>query len=420
MYQALYRKYRPKTFDEVIGQEHITTTLTHQIESGNISHAYLFTGSRGTGKTSTAKIFAKAINCLNPINGSPCGDCRVCKALSQENNLDIVEIDAASNNRVDEVRDIREKVKFLPVEAKYKVYIIDEVHMLTESAFNALLKTLEEPPSHIVFILATTDVQKLPTTIISRCMRFDFHLLSDLTLKKHLKHIFSLENIECEDDALTQIVKSAQGSVRDMLSIADGIVAFSNGKIKSEDVSKILGTTDYDTNLKIIESISEKNIGIALSLLDGVEKSGKNMNVVAKDLTQCVRDLIVAKTCPDAKDMLSFTQEIFEKYTDVCSKIDLDKLLQFMKIFSSMITELKFALSPKTLLESAIIDCTLNEKKNWILKTTLKNKPCKTQNLCRHNHFGEKLYYIFVSIMIEFFMLCAEIFEMWNLTKMNL
>ncbi len=364
MYQALYRKYRPKTFDEVIGQEHITTTLTHQIESGNISHAYLFTGSRGTGKTSTAKIFAKAINCLNPINGSPCGDCRVCKALSQENNLDIVEIDAASNNRVDEVRDIREKVKFLPVEAKYKVYIIDEVHMLTESAFNALLKTLEEPPSHIVFILATTDVQKLPTTIISRCMRFDFHLLSDLTLKKHLKHIFSLENIECEDDALTQIVKSAQGSVRDMLSIADGIVAFSNGKIKSEDVSKILGTTDYDTNLKIIESISEKNIGIALSLLDGVEKSGKNMNVVAKDLTQCVRDLIVAKTCPDAKDMLSFTQEIFEKYTDVCSKIDLDKLLQFMKIFSSMITELKFALSPKTLLESAIIDCTLNEKKN--------------------------------------------------------
>ncbi len=364
MYQALYRKYRPKTFDEVVGQEHITTTLVHQIESGSISHAYLFTGSRGTGKTSTAKIFAKAINCLHPKNGSPCGECEVCKALSQENNLDIVEIDAASNNRVDEVRDIREKVKFLPVSAKYKVYIIDEVHMLTESAFNALLKTLEEPPSHIVFILATTDVQKLPTTIISRCMRFDFHLLSDVTLSEHLKHIFSLEKIEYEDDAITQIVKAAQGSVRDMLSIADGIVAFSNGKIKSEDVSKILGTTDYDTNLKIIENIESQNIGEALSILDKVEKTGKNMNVVAKDLAQCTRDLIVAKTCRDAKEMLSFTQDVFTKYETLSKKVDIEKLLGYMKIFSSMITELKFALSPKTLLESAIIDCTIDEKKN--------------------------------------------------------
>lgn len=363
MYQALYRKYRPQTFDKVVGQEHITTTLIHQIESGKISHAYLFTGSRGTGKTSTAKIFAKAINCLNPKNGSPCGECAVCRALSQENNLDIVEIDAASNNRVDEVRDIREKVKFLPVSAKYKVYIIDEVHMLTESAFNALLKTLEEPPNHIVFILATTDVQKLPATIVSRCMRFDFHLLSDETLKKHLKQIFTLEKIEFDEDAVTQIVKSAQGSVRDMLSIADGIVAFSKGKIKSEDVSSLLGTTDYDNNLSIVKSISTKDIGQALLCVDKAEKNGKNMNVVAKDLTQCVRDLIVAKTCNDAESMLGFTHEVYEKYKALADEIDVAKLMQYMKIFSSMITELKFALSPKTLLESAIIDCTL-EKKN--------------------------------------------------------
>ncbi len=363
MYQALYRKYRPQTFDEVIGQDHITTTLIHQIMSGNISHAYLFTGSRGTGKTSTAKIFAKAINCLSPVNGSPCGKCEVCRALSQENNLDIVEIDAASNNRVDEVRDIREKVKFLPVSAKYKVYIIDEVHMLTESAFNALLKTLEEPPSHIVFILATTDVQKLPATITSRCMRFDFHLLSDITLKNHLKHIFALENIECEDDAVTQIVKAAQGSVRDMLSIADGIVAFSNGKIKSDDVSKILGTTDHDTNLKIVEAIANGDIGQALTLVDKVEKSGKNMNVVAKDITQCVRDLIVAKTCPDAVDMLGLTHEIFNEYKKTSEKIDIQKLMYFMKVFSAMITELKFALSPKTLFESALIDAVVGDQK---------------------------------------------------------
>ena len=198
MYQALYRKYRPKSFDQIVGQDHIVLTLRNQIKKGQISHAYLFTGTRGTGKTTTAKIFAKAINCLNPQNGSPCCECSVCKALSEENNVDIIEIDAASNNRVDEIRDIREKVKYLPVNAKYKVYIVDEVHMLTESAFNALLKTLEEPPSHIVFILATTEVHKLPATILSRCMRFDFHLINEEVLINQLKQIFKNENIPIE------------------------------------------------------------------------------------------------------------------------------------------------------------------------------------------------------------------------------
>lgn len=365
LYQALYRKYRPQSFDDIVGQKHITTTLVHQIQSGNISHAYLFTGSRGTGKTSTAKIFAKAINCQNPQNGSPCGECEVCRALSDPNNMDIVEIDAASNNRVDEVRDIREKVKFMPVSAKYKVYIIDEVHMLTESAFNALLKTLEEPPKHIVFILATTEVQKLPATIISRCMRFDFHLLDDSVLKTHLKRIFEQEKISCDEDSFSLIVKSAQGSVRDMLSIAEGIVSYTGGNITKDQVMDVLGTTDHDTNLEIVGSLYQKDVGRAISLLDGAKKSGKNMNIVAKDISQCVRDLIVAKTCQDAKDILGFTNDVFDKYISLAKDIDINALMKYMKIFSSVITELKFALSPTVLIETAMIDCILDdEKKN--------------------------------------------------------
>ena len=365
LYQALYRKYRPQSFDDIVGQKHITTTLVHQIQSGNISHAYLFTGSRGTGKTSTAKIFAKAINCQNPQNGSPCGECEVCRALSDPNNMDIVEIDAASNNRVDEVRDIREKVKFMPVSAKYKVYIIDEVHMLTESAFNALLKTLEEPPKHIVFILATTEVQKLPATIISRCMRFDFHLLDDSVLKTHLKRIFEQEKISSDEDSYSLIVKSAQGSVRDMLSIAEGIVSYTGGNITKDQVMDVLGTTDHDTNLEIVGSLYQKDVGRAISLLDGAKKSGKNMNIVAKDISQCVRDLIVAKTCQDAKDILGFTNDVFDKYISLAKDIDINALMKYMKIFSSVITELKFALSPTVLIETAMIDCILDdEKKN--------------------------------------------------------
>lgn len=363
LYQALYRKYRPQSFDDIVGQKHITTTLVHQIQSGNISHAYLFTGSRGTGKTSTAKIFAKAINCQNPQNGSPCGECEVCRALSDPNNMDIVEIDAASNNRVDEVRDIREKVKFMPVSAKYKVYIIDEVHMLTESAFNALLKTLEEPPKHIVFILATTEVQKLPATIISRCMRFDFHLLDDSVLKTHLKRIFEQEKISCDEDSYSLIVKSAQGSVRDMLSIAEGIVTYTGGNITKDQVMDVLGTTDHDTNLEIVGSLYQKDVGRAISLLDGAKKSGKNMNIVAKDISQCVRDLIVAKTCQDAKDILGFTNDVFDKYISLAKDIDINALMKYMKIFSSVITELKFALSPTVLIETAMIDCILDDEK---------------------------------------------------------
>lgn len=365
MYQALYRKYRPKTFDQIVGQEHITQTLANQIKTNQVGHAYLFTGSRGTGKTSTAKIFARAINCLNPQNGSPCYECSVCKALADANNVDVIEIDAASNNRVDEIRDIREKVKFLPVNGKYKVYIIDEVHMLTESAFNALLKTLEEPPSHIVFILATTEVHKLPSTILSRCMRFDFHLIENQVLINQLKEIFAQENVACEEDAYKLIAKAAEGSDRDMLSIADCLVAYCKGNIKTNDVMQILGNTSHETYLSICYAIHNKDVGKALTILDKVQHEGKNMSVVAKDITVCFRNLLVTKTCDTADNMLGFSNEIFKKYTAVANECEVKELMENMKIFSSIEAELKYAISPKTLIETAIITCISdNQKKN--------------------------------------------------------
>ena len=220
-YLALYRKYRSRTFEEIVGQKHITQSLINQINNNQVGHAYLFTGTRGTGKTSIAKIFARAINCMKPVKGSPCGKCDACKALGDNVNVDILEIDAASNNRVDEIRDLRERVKYPPVVGKYKVYIIDEVHMLTDSAFNALLKTLEEPPEYVVFILATTEVHKLPATILSRCMRFDFKLLSQKELEDHVKYVFKDSGIKYEDEAISIIATLGAGSVRDTLSIAD-------------------------------------------------------------------------------------------------------------------------------------------------------------------------------------------------------
>ena len=257
---SLYRKYRPKTFEEVVGQEHITRALQNQIATGKVGHAYLFTGSRGIGKTSVARIFAKAVNCLNNENGSPCGKCEVCKRLEGANDINVIEIDAASNNRVDDVREIREKVKFLPVDAKYKVYIIDEVHMLTDSAFNALLKTLEEPPSHVIFILATTEAHKLPATILSRCIRFDFRLVSVQNLTRLLQDILDKEEISYDDEALKMIAVAGEGSVRDTLSIADCIIAFANGKITKESVMKVLGTTDYQLLIDYFDLLAQKDI----------------------------------------------------------------------------------------------------------------------------------------------------------------
>ena len=354
-YKALYRKYRPRTFEEVVGQEHITTTLANQVKSGAINHAYLFTGARGTGKTSTAKIFAKAINCQHNNNGSPCFECETCRALDDPGNIDIVEIDAASNNRVDEVREIRENVKFLPTSGKFKVYIIDEVHMLTDSAFNALLKTLEEPPAHVVFILATTEVHKLPATILSRCLRFDFRLVSVETLSELLKKIFAEENIKCEEEAFKAIAVAGQGSVRDTLSVADCISAYTGGNITLNSVMEILGTNEYKTIMSLTDKMFEKDLGACFEIVNGVSESGKNMSVFAKDISVHFRNLLVIKTAKDANSLLSLPQEMFLEYKAQADKIDEKWLIDNMKIFSAIEAELRYSLSPKILVETAII-----------------------------------------------------------------
>lgn len=353
-YQALYRKYRPKTFEDVVGQEHITKTLQNQIKSGQISHAYLFTGTRGTGKTSVAKIFAKAINCQT-ASGSPCETCEVCKGLSNPNNLDILEIDAASNNRVDEIRDLRENVKFMPTVGKYKVYIIDEVHMLTDSAFNALLKTLEEPPEHVVFILATTEVHKLPATILSRCIRFDFKLIPVGVLANHLKSVFAKEDITCSEDALKEIALKAEGSCRDMLSIADCISAYSGKHIEFEDVEKVLGVSDKQTIIALADAIISKNIGDCLEIINKLSETGKNIIAFAKDLTVHFRDLLVVKSCKEPNSILGLPTTVYESYKEQADKAESKTLIEYVKVFSSIEAELKLTLSPRTLLETAVL-----------------------------------------------------------------
>ena len=255
---ALYREFRPKNFDDVIGQDYIIQTLKNQVKTGHLSHAYLFCGPRGTGKTSTAKIFAKAVNCTHSTDGNPCGMCAECVALSQP-NTDIFEIDAASNNRVEEIRDLREKVAYPPLIGKYKVYIVDEVHMLTDSAFNALLKTLEEPPKHVIFILATTEIHKLPATILSRCMRFDFKLLPVNLLAEHLKNVFDARGIKYDEKSLHLIAKAGEGSVRDMLSIADSVAAYCNNEITCAQTESVIGLSSKDSIKDILTSIAKKD-----------------------------------------------------------------------------------------------------------------------------------------------------------------
>lgn len=363
---ALYRKYRPRTFEEVVGQEHITKTLANQILADKISHAYLFTGSRGTGKTSVAKIFAKAVNCQNNTTGSPCGECEVCKRLSAENDINIIEIDAASNNRVDDIRELREKVKFAPIGAKYKVYIIDEVHMLSDSAFNALLKTLEEPPKYVIFILATTEVQKLPATILSRCSRFDFRLLSIEDLCKVLNHVFESEGIEAEPEAVKMIAASGEGSVRDTLSIADSINAYAGGHITKEDVLKVLGTTDHDLMLAFFDKIIDRDIGGVLTLVSQIDRSGKNLAVFVKDLAKHARDLLVCKTCENPQDILNFSGELLDKYMAQADRATDKQLILYMQNFAACENELRYTLSTRLLVESVAISCINGEdaKKN--------------------------------------------------------
>lgn len=349
---ALYRKYRPTTFDEVIAQEHITRTLINQIKMDRITHAYLFTGSRGTGKTTCARIFARAVNCVNNQNGSPCGECAVCKALKGNGSIDIVELDAASNNGVDQVREIVDNVQYPPVSGKYKVYIIDEVHMLTASAFNALLKTLEEPPAHSIFILATTEVHKLPATVLSRCMRFDFRLVEQEVLKNYLKSVYKVEGVVASDDALSLIASSAEGSVRDMLSIADRCLNYSSN-LTYEEVLSVLGASGKDKTRALFNAIARCQIGDILSIIDDTVSAGKSVSLIAKDLCSYARDLLVLKTA-NGVGVIGAKDEL-EKMTSEAQEYTPQQLVEIINIFSSIDSELRYSVSPRIVLECSAL-----------------------------------------------------------------
>lgn len=381
---ALYREYRPKTFDEVIGQDHIITTLKNQISNNSLSHAYLFCGTRGTGKTSTAKIFAKAINCLNNQNGSPCLKCKVCEELASNSNLDILEIDAASNNRVDEIRELRDKIKYPPVVGKYKVYIIDEVHMLTDSAYNALLKTLEEPPKHAIFILCTTEVHKLPKTILSRCMRFDFKLVSNNDLTKLLTKIFDEKQISYDKESLNLIASRGEGSVRDTLSVADLCASFSNKQITYQKCLEALGASNIDCLIKLTESLVFCDGESLLTELNNLSLSGKNFTILNKELINHLKTLLIIKTVKNAQNFLMMPDDYFEKVKTEADKFESSKLLYMMEKLSNIETQLKYSIDAKTLLEITLLEILTvdeNSQKKTIDESFEKKDIKKNDNL---------------------------------------
>ena len=361
---ALYREFRPKNFDEVVGQDFIVKTLKNQIRTDKLTHAYLFCGPRGTGKTSTAKIFAKAVNCTHTHDGNPCGMCAECVALS-ESNTDIVEIDAASNNRVEEIRDLREKVQFAPLIGKYKVYFVDEVHMLTESAFNALLKTLEEPPKHVIFILATTEIHKLPATILSRCTRFDFKLLPINTLVEHLKNVFNKKGIRYDEKSLYLIAKAGEGSVRDMLSIADSVASFCDYNVTIEGTENVIGMSGKDNIKNILLSIAKNDVaGMFMNVKNTLER-GKNIQVLCKEMADFIKNLIMIKMGVSDYSILDILPGEFANYSEIASFFDVNYLKNAFSKFAQIELDLKYSLNPENLFEMACFDLMqMGNKKN--------------------------------------------------------
>lgn len=366
-YTALYRKFRPKTFNELVGQEHIVRTLLNQMETGRIAHAYLFAGPRGTGKTSTAKLFARAINCANPENGDPCGKCEACKAYSADDNMDIIEIDAASNNGVDNIRDIRDKVVFTPAYGKYKVYIIDEVHMLSAGAFNALLKTLEEPPKHIVFILATTEIHKIPATILSRCQRFDFKLISAETIASRLEYALGESDVTVEKEAIDLIAKSANGGMRDALSLADVCISYCGNNITLDDVRGVLGISDRSFVFEFAQKIIESDNSGVLEKCRELESDGKDIGIFALELMEHLRDIMLCIYSPECEEINTLPKEIKEKLSVQAKSAKPERIIRGIEILSALEKDIKLHNRPDIQLETAAVRMCMPEIEKDIL-----------------------------------------------------
>ncbi len=355
-YTALYRKFRPGIFEDVKGQEHIVTTLRNQIKANRIGHAYLFTGTRGTGKTTVAKIFAKTVNCENPTENGPCGECRTCQAIAAGASMNVIEIDAASNNGVDNIREIVDEVSYSPAEGKYKVYIIDEVHMLSIGAFNALLKTLEEPPSYVIFILATTEVHKLPITILSRCQRYDFKRISIETITGRMQELIDAEGVQVEEKALRYIAKAADGSMRDALSLLDQCIAFHLGsELTYDKVLDVLGAVDTEVFSRLLRYVLQRDVLGCVKLLEEVIMQGRELTQFVTDFTWYLRNLMLVQSSDNLEDVIDMSTDNLLRLKEEAEMIDKNAIIRYIHIFSELAGQIKYASQKRILVEIALI-----------------------------------------------------------------
>ena len=355
-YTALYRKFRPENFKDVKGQDHIVTTLKNQIAAQRIGHAYLFCGTRGTGKTTIAKLFAKTVNCENPQDGNPCGECSSCKAIAAGASMNVMEIDAASNNGVENIREIISDVSYSPANGRYKVYIIDEVHMLSIGAFNALLKTLEEPPSYCIFILATTEVHKIPITILSRCQRYDFKRITIDTITDRLHELMETENVEVEEKALRYVAKTADGSMRDALSLLDQCIAFHFGqKLTYDMVLDVLGAVDTVVFSRLLREILDRNVLGCIDLLEEIVMQGRELTQFVSDFIWYLRNLLIVKTTDDVEDVLDVSTDNKQRLMEEAEMTDAESIIRFIRIFSELSGNIRYAGQKRILIEIALI-----------------------------------------------------------------
>jgi len=383
-YLALYRKWRPLVFEDVVEQEHVVKTLKYSVSSGHIAHAYLFCGTRGTGKTTMAHILSRAINCLNPQDGNPCNKCEICTGIISGSILDVLEIDAASNNSVDNIREIRDEVVYAPSQAKYKVYIIDEVHMLSTGAFNALLKTLEEPPPHVVFILATTEPHKLPATILSRCQRFDFRRISIDSIVKRLDVIAAASGVSIDSDALKLIARKSDGALRDAISLLDQCMSSGSKQVSYDDVLSLIGIVNESFMSDIVQAIKERNTGKILRLVDKLVMDGKDIAQFTSDLVLYYRNLLMCKVSEDPSDIIDASKEAIRQMKAQSDDMEREEIIYIIKELSQLESDLKWAIHPRVMLEVTLVRICENEASNLNndIMTRLAALERKVSNLC--------------------------------------